>query len=754
MFKVYKFGGSILKNANDVKLIASVLSQEKSINVFSAFFGITDSLIRVSKIACEGLKEYEMQLEFIANFHINICKELEIEYDFVDEIFAEIKKGLDAIFLLNDLPVKILDKITGCGELLSSKIVCAYTKGNYVDAREVIKTDSNYSKAKVDLEKTTKNLKSAFKENESYIIAGFIGTDSKNNATTLGRNGSDYSAALIASIVGASEIVIWKDVDGLSTANPKVVPETIEISKISYKEMAELSYFGNKIIALQALQPAIEKDIKINLRNIYNLENKGTIISNETDENFAIKGISKVDDITLVSITGFAMVGISGFSKRVFTSLSSVGVSVIFISQSSSEINICFGIKSNDLEKTKLAINEEFKNEIKEEKLELKIKDKQSIIAVAGYGMANTPGVSGRIFSSLGKAKVNIVAIAQDFSEMNVSFSVDAEQADLAVRVMHRYLYKDKTANLLIAGKGVVGGTLIKMLENNKKFNVVGSFNSKEYNGESYKDYDDIIAKFKQKADVNYVLVDCTSSEELVKNYANFIKNGFNIVTPNKKANTLPLKDLEQLQKTFNDNKKHFFYEANVGAGLPIISTINDLLESGDEIIKIEGIFSGTLSYIFNNLSASQNFSDIVKDAKEKGFTEPDPNEDLCGLDVGRKLLILARSLGYKLDLKDVKIESLVGISDADVLKKMQEAEKNNSVLRYVGSIENGKVGAKLEVVSNKDALSSTQWTDNIISITSKYYNKTPLVIKGAGAGAEVTGVGIISDLSKLYNLL
>ncbi|MDR3289921.1 MAG: aspartate kinase [Rickettsiales bacterium] len=748
MFKVYKFGGSILKNADDVKLIASVIEKKKSINVFSAFYGITDAFIKVAKTATSGLREYEMQLEFIANFHKNICKDLEIDFSFMNEIFDNVKKCLDAIYLLEDLPTKILDKIMGSGELLSSKIVNEYTKIKHVDAREVIKTEFTnpyYGETKIKIEETTKNIKKTFKQNESYIIAGFIGSDEKENMTTIGRNGSNYSAALIASILDANEFIIWKDVNGLLTANQKVVPDAIQIDKISYKEMAELSYFGNKIINLQSLQPAIDKNIAINLRNIYNLDNKGTIISAETNEDFKIKGISKIDDIALMSVTGLLMIGISGFSKRVFTSLNSVDVSVIFISQSSSEITICFGIKNNDLEKAKEALEREFLHE-----LSIKVKEKQSIIAVAGYGMAKTPGISGKIFTGLGKANVNIVAIAQDFGEMNITFSVDAEQGNLAVRAIHNFLFEKKMINCLIAGKDLIGGAVSQILNGHDKLNVIGIFNSKEYNNEPYGDYDEIIAKFKTKTDFNYVLVDCTSSEMMVKNYTKFIENGFNIVTSNKKANTLPLKELEKLQKIFEKHKKSFFYEANVCAGLPIISTIKDLLSSGDEITKIECIFSDTLSYIFNNLCEKKKFSDMMLDAKEKCSTESDSNEDLCGLDVSEKLLILARLIGYRIDLSDVKIQSLVEINDEEILKMTTEANKNDSVLRYVGKIEGGKCEAKIKVISKSHTLTSTQYTDNIVSITSKYYNKTPLVIKGPNAGIKVTTNGIISNLLKL----
>jgi aspartokinase/homoserine dehydrogenase 1 len=769
MFKIYKFGGSILKNAEDIKLIALIIKNENCIAVFSAFFGITDSLIMISKLTAGGFKEYEMQLESIENFHVNICKNLEIDYKFVVLIFANIKKFLDAVYQLRDLSPKILDTIMSYGEFLSSKIAYEYIakdcKINYCDAKNVIKTDSNYGNAIVNIEKTSTLVEKFFENKKTYIMPGFIASDIENNPTTLGRNGSDYSAALVASILNAIEVTIWKDVDGVFTANPKLVSKAIQLEKISYREMAELSYFGNKVISLQALQPAVKKNVKIYIRNLYNIKNKGTLISTETDERYKIKGISKVNDIVLVSVSGLGMVGISGFSKRVFSSLSSVGVSVIFIAQSTSEISICFAIKKEQLEKVKIAIAEEFVLEIKENHLNISIKENQTIIAIAG-AMTNTPGISAKVFGNLAKANINVVAIAQDFSEMNISISLDSNVADLAIRLIHNSIFEKKQINCLIAGKGVIGSGVVKMLKlqheylinNGINIDIIGVCDSKKYyyNEQEfvYKNYDEVIKKFKENAHINYVLIDCTSSDILVKEYQSFIEQGFNIVTPNKKANTMDYNEFSALKECFKKNKKYFFYEANVGAGLPIISTIKDLLNCGDEIIKIEGVFSGTLSYIFNTLSSNKKFSEIVLDAKERGFTEPDPRDDLSGSDVGRKLLILSRMLGYKINLSDIKIQNLVNLSDDEIFKMTEEAKNKNSVLRYIGTIINGKCFANIQTIPNTNPLSSTQYTDNIISITTKYYNNTPLVIRGPGAGADVTSIGIVSDLIKLSNLM
>lgn len=772
--KIQKFGGSILKNSQDIELISDlILSNEVSVSIFSAFLGITDALIKLANIAKKGLQEYEMQLEFIENFHVRICQDLEIKHDFIEAIFHNIRKSLNAVFEITDLPNKTLDSILAYGEILSSLIVYEYLKKQnnniqYLDATRVIKTDSNFGHANVNIQDTEKLILDNIKNDKLYIIAGFIGSDSNNNTTTLGRNGSDFTAGLIASILNSKAIIIWKALDGIFTTDPKIVPTAIQIDRISYKEMAELSYFGSKVISLQALQPAIAKNISIVVRSVYNKNNTGSKISNETNEDLSIKGVSKIDDIALISINGLNMIGVSGFSARVFTCLHKNNINIVLIAQSSSEISICIGIKSTDLQNAKNAIKYEFQSEIGRDFTNFEIKENQSIIAIAGFGMKNIPGIANKIFSNLAKGNININAIAQGLSKINISFSINSNNANLAVKLIHNSIFENKRLNCVIAGNGTVGSSVVKMIRSQTEYfskkgvdlNIVGIFNSKKYMNcsknieEYYNNFDEIIEKFKQTVDINYTLIDCTSSDLLVENYQKFIENGFNIITPNKKANTLDIEKFENLQKSLQENKKHFFYEANVGAGLPIISTIKDLLDCGDEIIKIEGIFSGTLSYIFNNLLSDKKFSEIIQDAKEKGFTEPNPKDDLSGSDVGRKLLILARMIGYKMNLNDIEIQNLSEISDEDIITLNQKAHENNEVLRYIGIIENGKVSTKLISVPNDNPLASTEYTDNIISITTKFYNKTPLIIRGPGAGADVTAIGIVSDLIKLSHLL
>lgn len=770
---INKFGGSILKNANDVIKICKIISKsQNSINVFSAFFGITDSLIKVSKLSQSGIKEYESQIEFIEFFHIKICNDLDIKSGFVKDVFEEIKKILNAVFHISDLSNKTLDQIVSFGEILSSKTIYEYLKKDvkceYLDAQKIIKTDSNFQNASVDFDKVKTTLSNEVKPSKIYVMAGFIGSDSSENPTTIGRNGSDYTAAIIGSVLNSDKITIFKDVDGVFTANPKIVKNAILIDKISYKEMAELSYFGSKALSISAINPAIKNNIPIVIKGVDSKFENGTIISSETNLEMKIKGVSKIDEITLISVNGFNMTGVSGFSARVFSSLSKKSINIVFISQSSSEISICFGVCQKDEILAKNALLEEFGNEISQNLMNIEEKNNQSIIAVSGYGMANTTGIASKVFENLAKGNVNINAISQGLSEMNISFSVNSESSNIAIKLIHASIFENKRINCLIAGKGVVGSSVLNMIEMQKQhfankgieLNIVGIFDSKKYinyedkKEENYQTFDEIISKFKQKVDINYVLIDCTSSDLLVENYKKFINSGFNIVTPNKKANTLDLVKLEEIKKSFEVNKRNFFYEANVGAGLPIISTIKDLIDCGDEIVKIEGIFSGTLSYIFNNLSKNIKFSDVVLDAKNKGFTEPNPKDDLSGSDVARKLLILARILGIKANLSDIEIENLSEYSDEKMENILKASNNNNEVLRYIGVIEKGRIYAKLLSISRENPLASTSHTDNIISITTKFYNKTPLVIKGAGAGADVTAIGVVSDIVKLSNLL
>ncbi|QED23822.1 bifunctional aspartate kinase/homoserine dehydrogenase I [Candidatus Deianiraea vastatrix] len=773
MLEIYKFGGSILKNADDIRKIADIIIKDgNKINIFSALHGVTDGLIKIAEYASKKDVKYISEIDSLRDYHLKICSDLGVDNKEIGEILIRVKDISEYLYKEGFYDLSLLDLIVGYGEILSSNIVYLFLAKDssnieLIDAKNCIRTDSTFTSAKVDFEATSSLCKNLVNIGKINIITGFIASDGEGRPTTLGRNGSDYTAALLGKIFSAGKIVIWKDVDGVFTANPKIVSNAIQISKISYKEMSELSYFGNKVVSLMALSPAISDDIPICIRGLYNITNEGTLISSKTDEEMGIKGITAIEDVSLININSFNILGIGEFLKQVFSAINKANINIIMISQSSSESSISICVRSDEINEAIRVINSEFTKEIRENIISIDVKNNQSIVAVAGFKIANQSGLSGKIFSNLGLANININAISQGLCAMSISFAVDSSALNLCVKLIHNSIFENKCVNCLIIGNGVVGSSVIKMINSQRQYflekgidlRIIGYANSKEVflpSGESFKysSYDEIISWFSKEALIHYVLIDCTSSDDLVANYRKFIDHGFNIVTPNKKANTLNFDEFEKLQNCLKVNKKYMFYEANVGAGLPIISTIKDLIDCGDEIVKIEGIFSGTLSYIFNNLSNGVKFSDIVKMAKENGFTEPDPRDDLCGMDVARKLLILARMIGYRINLSDLKIQNLVDATDEQIFEMFDSANKENKTLRYVGLIEDGKASAKIIAVDNDSPLASTKHTDNIISITTKFYNKTPLVIRGAGAGADVTAIGVVSDLIKLANIL
>lgn len=840
--KILKFGGSSVGtpkmiNATSKIIIAAAKNaaspragepRSKSFErdgvavVVSAFQGITDQLLRSVKLAESGSEKYKNELEVIKKRHLESVKKLVrssklkiLSFNYIERLMNELGIALEKISKKKEVSPKELDLVASFGERLSAFIVSAHIqdsfskKSYFADAREFVRTDDNFVNAAVDFGATNKLIRKYFSVKGGKgrvgipVITGFLGSAKNGETTTLGRGGSDYSAAIIGAALDVEVIEIWTDVDGIMSADPKLVKNAKVLDGVSYEEAVELAYFGAKVIHPATMLPAVKKNIPIIIKNTFNPAAKGTlIVKNPPDGGPTIKGITSIDDISLVIVGGVSLIGIPGSAARIFDATRRAKVNVILISQASSEHTVCLAIKTSELKQALNSLKKEFGYEIKAGSVSLNFISNQAIIAVVGDKMRGTPGISGKLFRVLGDNKINITAIAQGGSERNISLTVESGDKARALNLIHDQYIFSGIKNIFLIGTGNIGGTLLKQINSILKtsedpkiksqnfrssevggLRVCGIINDKKMlisetgidlskwqkfleKGEGA-DFEKWLDAAKKINLANKVFVDCTASEFVAKKYIEIAEAGFNIVTPNKKFNVLGIKEYKKLREVLGVSGGKFFYETNVGAGLPIISTIRDLIASGDKITKIEGIFSGTLSYIFNNFGSLESFSGIVVGAKKLGYTEPDPREDLNGQDVGRKLLILAREIGLEIDFKDVKIESLVPTAlqrvmapeeflnklvRHDVLfKKLSEkAEKNNKVLRYVAKIQKGRASAKLEMIPKENPLAHTSGADNIFAFYTKRYKVRPLVVQGPGAGAEVTAGGVLADIFKI----
>ena len=809
--KVMKFGGTSVGSVDSILKVKQIVeaAEEPVIVVVSALGGITDKLINTSQMAANGDAEYEKEYREIVNRHIEMVYTVipagegrTVLLDKVNELLSELKDIFQGIYLIKDLSSKTSATIVSYGERLSSIIAATLIKGAvWYDSRNFIKTEKKHAKHILDSELTTSLVKETFDEiPQVALVPGFISTDKNSGeVTNLGRGGSDYTASIIAASLNAASLEIWTDVDGFMTADPRVISTAYTINELSYVEAMELCNFGAKVVYPPTIYPVCHKNIPILIKNTFNPEAPGTIIKQEVDSGSkAIKGISSINDTTLITVTGLGMVGVIGVNFRIFKALAQNGISVFMVSQASSENSTSIGVRNQDAALACEVLNEEFAKEIEMGEISPVVAEMNlATIAIVGENMKHTPGIAGKLFGTLGRNGISVIACAQGASETNISFVVEAKSLRKSLNVIHDsfFLSEYQVLNLFICGTGTVGGSLIEqircqqqklMQERGLKLKVVGIadghralFTRAGIDLASYREemeekgipssaavlHDEIIGM----NIFNSVFVDCTASAEVASLYKEFLMHNISVVAANKIAASSDYSIYNELKQIARRRGVKFLFETNVGAGLPIINTINDLINSGDKILKIEAVLSGTLNYIFNKISADVPFSQTIKMAQEERYSEPDPRIDLSGKDVIRKLVILAREAGYKLEQTDVekhlfvpsdffegpleefwkKVPSL----DADFEARRRKLESENKRWRFVAKLENGKGSVSLQEVDSKHPFYGLEGSNNIILLTTERYKEYPMMIQGYGAGASVTAAGVFADIMSIANI-
>ena len=807
--QVLKFGGTSVANAENINKVVAIVKEsikrDTTVVVVSALGGVTDLLLDAAALAADGNELYKEKLATIELRHIDAVKQL-IPVVQQSQLLSLVKKSCNeiedicnGIFLLRELTARSKDRIGSYGEWLSSQIIAAKfnadgTEAVWKDARELIVTNADYTAAEVDFAETEKKIKYFFSKEIAalFILPGFIATDKNGITTTLGRGGSDYTAAIIAASVHAKLLEIWTDVSGMMTADPRLTSNARIIPNISYQEAMELSHFGAKVIYPPTIQPVMSKGIPVWIKNTFAPDDKGTVIEAVAKgKGDIVRGISSINKIALISLEGSGMIGIPGFSKRLFEALSSEKINVILITQSSSEHSICVGIDSGSVAKAKHAVDSAFANEIALQKVEpLIIESSLSIVALVGESMKNHTGISGRMFSAMGRNGVNVRAIAQGSSEKNISAVIATQDVRKAINVLHEEFFETtyKQVNLFITGTGNVGAKLLGQLKQQLDFlqkemrlqvRVIGLSNSRkmliEEEGVDMNTWQENLAagepadlqKFVQEIINrnlrNAVFVDITANEKVAAVYDQLLQKSISVVACNKVAASSAYSNYKNLKDLAREFSSQFLFETNVGAGLPVIATLNDLVHSGDRIHKMEAVLSGTLNFVFNNYTGSGLFADVVKQAQEEGYTEPDPRLDLGGTDVMRKIMILAREAGHKIEMADIVNNSFMPAScmqgtvedfykemaneEAHFKQLVEKAEMAECKLKFVASFENGKAAVGLQHIDPKHDLYHLYGKDNVVLFYTDRYKEQPLVVKGAGAGAEVTASGVFADI-------